>query len=123
MRVFGVCLGIFLLVGCMGPSRIPPGTDEGIEINLSYQMAFQELKSMLQTRGYTVSIADERVGIIETLPKLMAENPGSIQHKVLLSFLLRGDSTRTTVYMRFIVTSDVPEERKKFKEMLKGLSP
>jgi hypothetical protein len=97
--------------------------EEGIPVQLSYGNAFDKIVQHLESQGYTIAIADKRLGLIETHPKRVPGEEGKVHHQSLLSFLLRGDRNQTTVYLRVIVTSDYPDEEKKIIESLKSLSP
>ena len=123
MKVFVFILGGLLLNGCASRGFVPTPLQEGLTLNLSYGMAFERVKGVLQEGGYTLSLADEQAGIIETLPKNIPGEEGGIEHKVLISILIRGDRSSSTVYMRLIVTSDHPGERQTILEKLKALSP
>ncbi len=116
-------VGVLLLSGCASMPVTPVEEEEGISIQLPYGKAFEKVRDLLESRGYTIALADKRAGIIETVPKRAQGEEGAIHHNVLFSLLLRGDRTETTVYLRVIVTSDDPDERKKIIDSIKGLSP
>jgi hypothetical protein len=122
MRYVAALFSIIFLVGCVGPARVPRHQEE-IKVPMSYPIAFEKVKNLLENRGYTIAIADERDGIIETLPKVFPEEEGAVQHRAVLSFMLRGDRTSTIVYMILSVTSDYPQERKEIIKILEGLTP
>lgn len=123
MKRFVWLIGVLLLAGCVTVPRSAPPEEEGVTVRLPYARAFERLVQLLESQGYNIAIADQRVGIIETLPKQVEGGERGIQHRVLLSFLLRGDRIETLIYTRVIVTSDYPAEREKILEAIKGLSP
>jgi len=122
MRYVVVLLSLIILIGCVGPTRVPRHQEE-IKVQMSYPIAFQKVKTLLENRGYTIAIADEREGIIETLPQVFPGEEGAVQHRAVLSFMLRGDRTSTNIYMILSVTSDYSQERKEIIKILEGLSP
>lgn len=112
-----------IIYGCVAPQAYSPPTEDSVTVQLSYRVTFERLVDHLKAQGYTIAIADQNLGIIETAPQRVAGEQGSVHHKAMLSFLLQGGRSATTVYLRVIVTSDAPEEREKLFEVLKGLSP
>lgn len=123
MRYAGIFVWIIFMVGCIGPQNLPTLQEEGISVPISYPLAFEKLKDILEEKGYTIALADEEVGLIETLPKVIQGDKGAVQHKALLSFLIKGDRVSSIIHMRVIVTSDYPEGEKEILKALKALSP
>lgn len=112
-----------LLAGCVSTPTLRIPEEEGATIRLPYRVAFQRVLELLESQGYTIALADEAAGIIETLPQRVPDESGAVRHQALLSFLLRGDRNTTTVYLRVIVTADYPEKRQEMMDALEGLSP
>lgn len=123
MRYGWWMVGILLLSSCLSIPEPAIEEEEGISIQLPYSKAFEKIVNLLESEGYNIALADKGVGIIETVPRQVPGEEGSIHHNALLSLLLRGNHSETTVYLRVIVTSDYPDERKKMIESLKSLSP
>jgi hypothetical protein len=123
MRYGWLIVGILFLSGCATLPAAPPNEEEGVSIPLPYRQAFEEVVHLLESKGYRISLADKNAGIIETTPKRVSDEKGEVHHNVLLSLLLRGDRRETTAYLRVIVTSDAPDERKRMIDALKSLSP
>ena len=122
-RLWVVGMTMILLSGCASMPTPATVGEEGIPIQLSYGRAFDKVIDLLESRGYTIALADKGTGIVETVPKRVPGENGAIHHNVLLSLLLRGGWAQTTVYLRVIVSSDYPDERKEITDSLKGLSP
>lgn len=122
MRYGWLIVGILLLSSCASMPVTPAEEEEGVSIQLPYRQAFERVVNLLESRGYKIALADKNAGIIETVPKRVSGEEGEVHHSVLLSLLLRGDRRETTVYLRVIVTSDDPDERKRMIDSLKSLS-
>jgi len=115
-------VGILLLASCASMPVTPTEEEGGISIQFPYGKAFEKVVNLLESRGYTIALADKNAGIIETAPKRVSGEEGAVHHNVLISLLLRGDHRETTAYLRVIVTSDVPDEKKRIIDSLKSLS-
>ncbi len=122
MKYGWLIVGILLLSSCASMPVTPTEEEEGVTIQLPYRQAFEEVVNLLESRGYKIALADKNAGIIETVPKRVSGEEGAVHHNVLLSLLLRGDRRETTVYLRVIVNSDYPDERKRIIDSLKSLS-
>ncbi len=122
MKYGWLIVGILLLSSCANMPVTPTEEEEGVTIQLPYRQAFEEVVNLLESKGYKIALADKNAGIIETVPKRVAGEEGAVHHNVLLSLLLRGDRRETTVYLRVIVNSDYPDERKRIIDSLKSLS-
>ena len=123
MRYLGIFVWIIFISGCVGTQNLPFPQEDGISVPLSYPLAFEKLKDILEEKGYTVALADERVGLIETLPKVIQGDKGAVQHTALLSFLIKGDRVSSIILVRVIVNSNYPKGEKEILKALKDLSP
>jgi hypothetical protein len=122
LRFGWVFIVLGLSWGCVGlPS---PELDEegGILIRMPYGQAFERIVNLLESREYTIAMADKRTGIIETHPKAVQDEEGPIHHKSLVSILVHGDRVQSIAYLRLIVVSDYDEERERLFESLKRLA-
>ncbi|MCI0529693.1 MAG: hypothetical protein L0Y56_19805 [Nitrospira sp.] len=122
MKYGWLIVGILVLASCASMPVTPAEEEEGVAIQLPYRQAFEKVVNLLKSRGYTIALADKNAGIIETAPKRVSGEEGAVHHNVLFSLLLRGDHRETTAYLRVIVTSDIPDEKKRIIDSLKTLS-
>jgi hypothetical protein len=107
------------------PERREPSMDfpkEAVMFQFDYSTAFDKTVQALEADGYDVAVADQRSGIIQTLPKTLDLTPeGSpIKYRGVYMIRLEGDSKRSWGVIRFVLIPELPEEREKLVRALQG---
>jgi hypothetical protein len=126
LRQLGWCSGLLLiLLGCaQTPVSYPPsrGGAEVIDLHMGYPEAFDRVARALEREGYQVEVADDRVGLIRTVPKTR-EGAGGVSYKVAVIVRMGGTDQESWLAVDQIAVPSFPEDEQRLKNLLKGLAP
>lgn len=124
--IFGSFLVLILisLAACVqSPSRMatqPREAGEVIDLRIGYPEAFDRVVRALEREGYEIDAADERVGVIRTVPKAR-ESAGGVAYKVVVMVRMGGTDRESWLAVDQVAIPTFPEDEKRLKEVLKGI--
>ncbi len=116
-------LGLVLL-GCVqgqGVYQSSRPTADVIELRLGYSEVFDRVVRLLEKEGYEVQ-ADERTGLIRTVPKTRKGSDG-VSYKVGVVVRMGGNDRESWLTVDQMAVPTFPEDEKRLKELVKGLVP
>ncbi|MBI3607885.1 MAG: hypothetical protein HY207_07955 [Nitrospirae bacterium] len=90
-------------------------------MRLSYSEAFDRVVRLLEKEGYEVQ-ADERTGLIRTVPKTRAGSDG-VSYKVGVVVRMGGTDRESWLTVDQIAVPTFPDDERRIKELVKGLAP
>ena len=90
-----------------------------IDLRMSYQKAFDRVVRLLEKEGYEVK-ADERTGLIQTVPKLREGSDG-VSYKIGVVVRMGGNDRESWLAVDQIAIPTFPDDEKRLKDALKGL--
>ncbi|MEO5658034.1 MAG: hypothetical protein ABIO65_07030 [Nitrospiria bacterium] len=117
-------LVLLSLAACVqSPSRMatqPREAGEVIDLRIGYPEAFDRVVRALEREGYEIDAADERVGVIRTVPKAR-EGAGGVAYKVAVMVRMGGTDRESWLAVDQVAIPTFPEDEKRLKEILKGI--
>lgn len=121
---WGVCLA-FVATGCaeapVAYSASKPSTDV-INLRLGYPEAFERVVQTLEHEGYKIDVADDRVGLIRTVPKTHA-GTGGVAYQTAVVVRMGGTGRASWLAVDDVAMPTLPDEERKIKDLLKGIAP
>lgn len=120
----GVMAGL-LAVGLSACAERPMSTEprmpeDVIELRIGYPQAFDRVVQALEREGYEIDAADERVGLIRTVPK-SRPGAGGVAYKVAVIVRMGGTDRESWMAVDQMAIPSFPEDEERLKETLKGI--
>jgi len=121
-----IVLGLVLLGCAEGPEAYQDNGQSGhpsadvIDLHMGYPQAFDRVVRLLEKEGYEVK-ADERTGLIRTVPKVREGSDG-ISYKVAVVVRMGGNDRKSWLAVDQIAIPTFPDDEKRLKDALKGLA-
>lgn len=120
----GVLVGL-TSVGC---AQSPPMMEQErpadvIDLRLAYPEAFDRVVKALESAGYKIDVADERMGLIRTAPKAHEGAEGGVTYETVVIVRMGGTDRESWLAVDHLAIPSFPEEERKTRELLKGLAP
>lgn len=120
----GVMAGL-LVMGLNACAERPMSTEprmpeDVIELRIGYPQAFDRVVQALEREGYEIDAADERVGLIRTVPK-SRPGAGGVAYKVAVIVRMGGTDRESWMAVDQMAIPSFPEDEERLKETLKGI--
>jgi hypothetical protein len=93
-----------------------------IDLRMAYPEAFDRVVRALEGAGYEIEAADERVGLIRTVPTAREEAKG-VAYKTVVVVRMGGTDRESWLAVDHLAIPTFPEEERKVRDLLKGLAP
>lgn len=120
----GACIAL-VATGCAeAPVAYPaskPSADV-INLRLGYPEAFERVVQTLEHGGYEIDVADDRVGLIRTVPKAHA-GTGGVVYQTAVLVRMGGTGRASWLAVDDVAMPTFPDEERKIKDLLKGIAP
>jgi hypothetical protein len=116
---------VVALIGCaQSPTVVAPSraAADVIDLQIGYPEAFDRVIRTLEKEGYEIEAADERVGLIRTMPKTR-EGADGVSYKVAVIVRMGGTDRESWVAVDQVAIPTFPEDERRIKELFKGLAP
>jgi len=126
MSRYGLVLFAFVVFGITAcaptPEVMRPSAEavDIIDLRLSYPDAFDRVIRTLEREGYEVETADERVGLIRTLPKTKQGADG-VSYKTAVVVRMGGTDRESWLAVDHVAIPTFPEDEQRLEDALKGL--
>jgi hypothetical protein len=122
-RLVAACAAVVALAGCAQSSQmVEPGVPRDvIDLRLPYPEAFDRAVKALEGEGYTIDVADERMGMIRTAPKAHEGADGGVTYSTVVIVRMGGTDRESWLAVDHLTIPTFPEEERKTKDLLKGL--
>jgi hypothetical protein len=114
---------VVALIGCaQSPTVVAPSraAADVIDLQLGYPEAFDRVIRTLEREGYEIEVADERVGLIRTMPK--TREGAGVSYKVAVIVRMGGTDRESWVAVDQVAIPTFPDDERRIKELFKGLA-
>ncbi len=116
---------VLLATGCAeAPAVYAPSKPSAdvIDLRLGYTEAFDRVVRALEREGYEIDVADDRVGLIRTVPKTH-EGTGGVAYQTAVLVRMGGTGRTSWLAVDYVAMPTFPDEERKIKDVLKGIAP
>jgi hypothetical protein len=123
--VVGGAVVALMAVGC---AQSPPTMEhqrpvDVIDLRIGYPEAFDRVIKALKGEGYEIEVADERVGVIRTVPKAHQGTEGGVSYETVVMVRMGGTDRESWLSADYVAIPSFPDEERKLQDLLKGIAP